>query len=96
MSTKNFTLLTKLLIALIPIILITFVILSVIMYKQVDSIESTIYNKEEFSLKSDIQKDLNTKLEALKNIVISISNNTLVVNSMYDEDRELIFNEISN
>ncbi|WP_373004332.1 methyl-accepting chemotaxis protein [Sulfurimonas sp.] len=94
MSTKNFSLLNKLLIALIPIILIAFVILSFIMYKQVDSIEKSIYNKEERTLKSDIQKDLNTKLEALKNIVISISNNGLVVNSMYDEDRESIFNEI--
>ncbi|EQB40615.1 methyl-accepting chemotaxis protein [Sulfurimonas hongkongensis] len=94
MSTKNFTLLSKLLIALIPIILLAFVILSFIMYKQVDSIQNNIYNKEELSLKSDIKKDLNTKLEALKNIVISISNNSLVVNSMYDEDRETIFNEI--
>jgi methyl-accepting chemotaxis protein len=47
MSTKNFSLLNKLLIALIPIILIAFVILSFIMYKQVNSIESGIYNKEE-------------------------------------------------
>jgi len=94
MSTKNFSLLNKLLIALIPIILLAFIILSFIMYKQMNSIENSIYNKEELSLKSGIQKDLNTKLEALKNIVISISNNSLVVNSMYDEDRELIFSEI--
>ncbi|MDA3908969.1 MAG: methyl-accepting chemotaxis protein [Sulfurimonas sp.] len=94
MSTKNFTLLNKLLIALIPIILIAFIILAFIMYKQVNSIQSNIYNKEEFLLKSDIKKDLTTKLEALKNIVIAISNNGLVVNSMYDENRELIFSEI--
>ncbi|EDZ62474.1 methyl-accepting chemotaxis sensory transducer [Sulfurimonas gotlandica GD1] len=94
MSTKNFTLLTKLLVALIPIILLAFLILSVIIYKQVNSIESNIYNKEELLLKSDIQKDLSTKLESLKNIVISISNNGIVVNSMYDEDREAIFDEI--
>lgn len=94
MSTKNFSLLNKLLIALIPIILIAFVTLSFIMYKQINSIQNSIYNKEELSLKSNIKKDLNMKLEALKNIVVSISNNSLVVNSMYDEDRESIFNEI--
>jgi len=91
---KNLTLLTKLLIALIPVILIVFVLLSFVMYSQIDSIEESIYTKEEQSLKSNITKDLNNKLEALKNIVISISNNGVVVNSMYDEDREAIFNEI--
>ena len=94
MSTKNFTLLTKLLIALIPIIFIAFVLLTLITYKQVDSIETSVYKKEELLLKSSIQKDLKTKLESLKNIVISIANNSVVVNSMYDEDRESIFNEI--
>ena len=91
---KNLTLLTKLLIALVPVILIVFVLLSFVMYSQIDSIEESIYTKEKQSLKSNITKDLNNKLEALKNIVISIANDGVVVNSMYDEDREAIFDEI--
>jgi len=91
---KNLTLLTKLLIALIPVILIVFVLLSFVMYSQIGSIEESIYIKEKQSLKSNITKDLNNKLEALKNIVISIANDGVVVNSMYDEDREAIFDEI--
>ncbi len=91
---KNLTLLTKLLIALIPVILIVFVLLSFVMYSQIGSIEESIYIKEKQSLKNNITKDLNNKLEALKNVVISIANNGVVVNSMYDEDREAIFDEI--
>jgi len=91
---KNLTLLTKLLIALIPVILIVFVLLSFVMYSQIGSIEESIYVKEKQSLKNNITKDLNNKLEALKNVVISIANNGVVVNSMYDEDREAIFDEI--
>lgn len=94
MKVKNLTLLTKLLIALIPVILFVFVILSFVMYSQIDSIEESIYTKERQSLKSNITKDLNNKLEALKNIVISIANNGVVVNNMYDEDRDAIFEEI--
>ena len=94
MKVKNLTLLTKLLIALIPVILLIFVILSFVMYSQIDSIEESIYTKEKQSLKSNITKDLNNKLEALKNIVISIANNGVVVNNMYNEDREAMFEEI--
>ena len=94
MKIKNLTLLTKLLVALIPVILLVFVLLSYVMYSQVNSIESTIYTKEKESLKSNISKDLNNKLEALKNIVISIANNGIVVENMYNEDREAIFKEI--
>ena len=94
MSTKNFTLLSKLLIALIPTILFAFVVLTFILYYQIASIEKTIYVKEQSSLQSNIQKDLDTSLASLQNVVISISNNSLVSNSMYDEDRETIFKEI--
>ena len=94
MKVKNLTLLTKLLLALIPVILLIFVILSFVTYSQIDSIEESIYTKEKQSLKSNITKDLNNKLEALKNIVISIANNGVVVNNMYNEDREAIFEEI--
>jgi len=94
MKVKNLTLLTKLLIALVPVILLVFVALSFVMYSQINSIEESIYTKEKESLKSNITKDLNNKLEALKNIVISIANNSVVVNNMYNEDREAIFEEI--
>ena len=94
MKIKNLTLLTKLLVALIPVILLVFVLLSFVMYSQVNSIEKTVYTKEKLSLKSNITKDLNNKLEALNNIVISIANNSIVVENMYNEDRDAIFNEI--
>ncbi len=94
MKVKNLTLLSKLLIALIPVILIVFVLLSFIMYSQINSIEETIYTKEKASLKNNITKDLNNKLESLKNIVISIANNGVVIENMYNEEREPIFNEI--
>ena len=94
MKIKNLTLLTKLLVALIPVILLVFVLLSFVMYSQVNSIEKTVYTKEKHSLKSNITKDLNNRLEALNNIVISIANNSIVVESMYNEDRDAIFNEI--
>ena len=55
---KNLTLLTKLLIALIPVILIVFVLLSFVMYSQIGSIEESIYVKEKQTLKSNITKDL--------------------------------------
>lgn len=94
MKVKNLTLLSKLLIALVPVILVVFALLSFIMYSQINSIEETIYTKEKLSLKSNITKDLNNKLESLKNIVISISNNGVVVENMYNEEREAIFDEI--
>ncbi|MFT5659788.1 MAG: methyl-accepting chemotaxis protein [Sulfurimonas sp.] len=94
MSTKNLTLLSKLLIALLPLLILVFVFLSFIMYFQITSIENSIYKKEESSLKNEIQKDLNTKLESLNMIVTSIANNSVVIDSMYNEEREVIFEEI--
>jgi len=94
MTTKNLSILSKLLLVLLPIIIIIFVVLSYVMYKQVNSIEKTVYTQEELTLKNDIRKDLNTKLESLKNIVISIANNGTVIDNMYNEKREAIFDEI--
>ena len=91
---KNLQLLSKLLIALIPVILVVFLVLFTIMYQQVSSIEKTTYGNEKEILKNDINKDLHVKLESLKNIVISISNNGKVIENMYNEERDLIFNEI--
>jgi len=66
------------------------------MYSKRDKIESNIYNKEKIALQEEISKDLNNKLEQLKNIVITISSDSAIINGMYDEDREIIFKEIYN
>ena len=91
---KNLQLLSKLLIALIPVILLVFLVLFTIMYQQVSSIEKTTYENEKEILKNDINKSLHAKLESLKNIVISIANNGKVIENMYNEERDLIFDEI--
>jgi len=95
MSTKNFTLLAKFLLSFIPITIIIFAVLLVVMYFKINSIETVVYQKEKNSLQTSIQKQLDTKLESLKNIVISVSNNSAVINGMYDENRDVIFHEIS-
>ena len=94
MNTKSFTLLTKVLISLVSIMLFVFAIISYVTYRQVSDIEKSVYKQEKNYLKSSIKKDLDIKLESLKNVVISIANDSAVVNGMYDEDRELIFDEI--
>ena len=94
MNTKNLTLLPKLLIALVPIMLIVFTVLAFLMYSRIDTIEEKIYTKEEKSLQDGIKLKLDNKLGNLKNIVISIANNSAVVDGMYDEDRDKIFDEI--
>ncbi len=96
MSAKNLTLLSKLLIALIPIIFLAFILLSAVTYFQVDAIEKTTYKKEMLSMKQGIAKDFKTKLESLNIIVTSIANNTVVIENMYNEERDIIFNEISS
>ncbi len=94
MFIKNLSLLSKLLIALVPVIIIVFLVLSVVIYNQVDSIESSVYKQEELSLRNSIQKDLDTKLESLNIIVTSLSNNSLVIDNMYNEERDVLFEEI--
>ncbi len=95
MSIKNSSLLSKLFITLIPVLLLVFIGLFIIISKQITSIEYSVYEKEELLLRESINKDLDTKLEALKIIVTSISNNGIVVKSMYNEDRDTLFKEIS-
>ena len=94
MNTKNFTLLSKVLIYLVPLMVIVFAIISYLMYGQISDIEESVYKQEKSKLKNSIKKDLNIKLESLKNIVISIANNSVIVSSMHNEERELIFDEI--
>ena len=94
MNSRNLSILSKLLIALVPVSLLVFVVLSVITYVQISSIEEKVYKQEKNILSEDIQKDLSTKLEAIKNIVVSISQNSRVINGMYNENRGDIFDEI--
>lgn len=94
MIIKHLTLLRKVILVLIPIIMILFAILGIVMYQQIASIETAVYVKEKNTLKNSIKKELARKLESLKNVVISISNNSAVINGMYDENRDVIFNEI--
>ena len=96
MSAKNLTLLSKLLIALIPTIVLAFILLSAVMYFQVNTIEKTTYKKEMLSMKGGVAKDFKTKLESLNIIVTSIANNSVVVDNMYNEERDMIFKEIFN
>ena len=94
MNTKKLSLLTKLLMALTPLIVIVFLILFGVIYSQISSIESSVYKQEKKTLAMDIQKNLHIKLETLKNIVIAVSENSAVVDNMYNEEREPIFKEV--
>lgn len=95
MNTKNLSLLSKLFLAFTPVVLISVIILIVVIWNQINSIEQTIYIQEKNLLQKEVQSNLDVKLESLKNIVISLSNNSVIVNNMYDEEREAIYDEIS-
>ena len=94
MSLKKLSILTKLLIFLLPIVFLVFLILFSVLYTKTTSIEQSTYKKEQSSLSREIQNDLKIKLNTLKNIVIAVSENSIVVDNMYNEEREPIFNEI--
>lgn len=93
---KKLTILQKSLIALVPTFAFFFLVLSLFAYSQTRTISNTVYNQHKSQLKENISKALEFKLEAIKNIVLGISNNGEIVSKMYDEDREGIFNEISH
>ena len=95
MFVKNLNLLSKLLIALIPIIFLVFISLFIVINNQINSIENSVYVQEEESMRNSIEKDLKTKLESLKIIVTSLASNGTVINNMYNEDRDILFEEIS-
>ncbi|MDQ7068797.1 MAG: methyl-accepting chemotaxis protein [Sulfurimonas sp.] len=94
MKIKSLSLLSKLFLAFTPVIILCVVVLSIVIYKQISSIEHTVYIQEKELLQKQIASNLNVKLESLKNIVISIANNSRVINSMYDEERDIIYQEI--
>ncbi|PHR53914.1 MAG: chemotaxis protein [Arcobacter sp.] len=93
---KKLTILQKSLIALVPTFAFFFLVLSLFAYFQTRTISNTVYNQHKSQLKENISKALEFKLEAIKNIVLGISNNGEIISKMYDEDREGIFNEISH
>ncbi|MDF1881559.1 methyl-accepting chemotaxis protein [Sulfurimonas sp. MAG313] len=93
---KNLSILSKSLISLIPVFILLFVILGSVTVSELSSISQDIYQAEKTQLKEDINRALKVKTESIKNIVIAVSHNSNVINKMYDEDRESIFNEISS
>lgn len=93
---KKSTILQKSLLALIPTFVVFFVILSIFAYSQINTISNTVYNQHKTQLQDTVSKALSFKLEAIKNIVLGISNNGVIISKMYDEDREGIFKEISH
>ena len=94
MKLKNLSILQKYIVVLIPIAITLFLVLSIVTSKQISNISKTIYNQEMLNLQTDVTRSLDTKIETLKDVVISISNNGAIVNGVYDEDRDTIFNEI--
>jgi len=94
MRLKNLSILQKYIVVLIPIAVTLFLVLSIVTSNQISHISKTIYNQEMLNLQASVQRSLNTKIETLKDVVISISNNGAIVNGVYDEDRDTIFNEI--
>jgi len=92
---KSLSILSKSLIALFPVFVLLFIILGIVTISELSSISDTVYKSEKKQLQKDITRSLNVKTEALKNIVIAISNNGQVINKMYDEEREEIYKEIA-
>lgn len=93
---KKLTILQKSLLALVPTFVVFFTILSIFAYSQINTISNTVYNQYKTQLQDTVSKALSFKLEAIKNIVLGISNNGVIISSMYDEDREAIYKEISH
>lgn len=92
---QSLSILTKALGALLPVFLLLFIILGIVTYSELDSIRETVYKSEKNQLQKDIVRSLGVKTEAIKNIVIAISQNGEVINKMYDEKRDDIYQEIA-
>ncbi|SMP89395.1 hypothetical protein SAMN06314019_1089 [Epsilonproteobacteria bacterium SCGC AD-311-C15] len=93
---KRLTILRKFLIVLVPIFTLFFLFLSIFASSQIKSISNTVYNQHKTQLKDNISKALDFKLEAIKNIVLGIASNSTILSSMYNEEREKIYKEISH
>ena len=92
---KSLSILSKSLLALFPIFILLFIILMIVTFSELDSISKTVYENEKQQLQKDMLSALSVKTETLKNIVIAISQNSSMINKMYDEEREDIYKEIS-
>jgi methyl-accepting chemotaxis protein len=94
MKTKS-TILQKSLFLLIPTFIVFFTALSLFAAYKISLISKTIYSQHSTQLQENISKASEFKFEAIKNIVLGISNNGKMISSMYDENREDIYKEIS-
>lgn len=92
---KTLTIYKKFMIALLPSFLLFFLILSYFAVSQTQSIEETVNQKSARQLQKDISQLLAFKMEAIKNIVLAIADNGSVLQNMYDENRDALFEEIS-
>jgi methyl-accepting chemotaxis protein len=92
---SNLSILKKSLVALVPSFLFFYLVLAWFAYLEISSISKTVYTQHKEQLQENVTTALDFKLEAIKNIVLGISNNGVVISKMYDEDREGIFDEIS-
>jgi len=92
---SNLSILKKSLIALVPSFLFFYIVLAWFAYSEISSISKTVYTQHKEQLQENVTKALDFKLEAIKNIVLGITNNGAVISKMYDEDRDGIFEEIS-
>ncbi len=92
---KKLSILQKSLIALVPTFAIFFIILSFFAFYQINLISTTVYKQQSAQLQENITKNLEFKLEAIKNIVLGISKNSTIVSAMYDEDRTVLYDEIN-
>lgn len=93
---KKLSILQKSLIALVPTFALFFIILSFFASYQINLISTTVYKQQSVQLQENITKNLEFKLEAMKNIVLGISKNSTIVSAMYDEDRDVIYDEINH
>ncbi len=93
---KKLSILQKSLIALVPTFALFFIILSFFASYQINLISTTVYKQQSAQLQENITKNLEFKLEAIKNIVLGISKNSTILSAMYDEDRDVIYDEINH
>lgn len=93
---SNLSILKKSLIALVPSFLFFYIVLAWFAYSEISSISKTVYTQHKEQLQDNVTKAMDFKFEAIKNIVLGISNNGTVISKMYNEEREAIFDEISH
>lgn len=91
---QNSSILTKSLMPVSLVFIVLFVTLGAVALSQLSTIRKTVYEQESVQLQKVIAKALDNKIESLKNIVVSVSQNGVVLKGMYNEERDVIFDEI--